>query len=119
VSLTTVLRISSIGGVEREPRAVAGGSGAAALRALHFSAIAAPDGPARRRRRRCVTTRERGGIDRRARSTPGWSEACPRGDRLEQRSPSKPRSAAMMFAFVIALAGIAVLGAMNLAASAS
>jgi hypothetical protein len=38
-------------------------------------------------------------------------------DRPGQGSPGERRSAAMMFAFVIALVGIAVLGALNLAAA--
>jgi hypothetical protein len=84
---------------------------------LRFSAIGAwgrADGLAAAR---SVTLRERAGIVAGAPRTVGWSGDCPTGDRLEQRSPSKRRSAAMMFAFVIALVGIAFLGAMNLAAS--
>jgi hypothetical protein len=40
-----------------------------------------------------------------------------RSDRTGQKGPGKRRSAAMMFAFVIALVGIAVLGGMDLAAA--
>jgi hypothetical protein len=84
---------------------------------LRFSAIGArgrADGLAAAR---SVTLRERAGIVAGPPRTVGWSEDCPTGDRLEQRSPSKRRSAAMMFAFVIALVGIVVLGSMDLAAS--
>jgi hypothetical protein len=117
VSLTTVLRISSILGSDPEPTEFPGGFGWRASGALCFSAIGArgrADGLAAAR---SVTLRERAGIVAGAPRTVGWSGDCPTGDRLEQRSPSKRRSAAMMFAFVIALVGIAVLGAMDLAAS--